>query len=407
MGNIDQAIVDHAAGILLRYFRSGSQASSLNPLIQIERDREILRSHWALSDAVLNLVAYLIRHRHETHALLSTQRRIEDAVARGRIDVRATIQHRIRSGLRSALVVEEAVRTFETGPNQVLAWVLHHAAMWACRFEESSVVGVSYATIASQVVRDVDGIRRFEALRDVLRSPTISRRPSPGALRNAARSRRPVYRLAVDAYGILQGVEDGLAEAIRTVVGSTLIGPLETWRRLELAVALAIGEALSNETGVPLAVNAIASDGMPAVVCGRFAVCWQQLTRFYSPPALEASEVRTKTVLEAYGIAQGTDRPDLLVLDTMAGRVAAVVEVKYLTGDTAAARFREAVDQITRYSRGYAAGPALEDLIGCSLVVMSEGVPELQKPGVGIPAALDFEAITQGQLQPWVRKLVR
>lgn len=407
MENLDQRIADHAAGVLLRYFRIGSQAISPKPLIQIERDREILRSHWALSEPVRGLVTYLLGHRHETHALLSTRRRIEDAVARGRIDVRATILHRIRSGLRSALVVEEPVRTFETGPNQVLAWVLHHAATWASRFEGGPNVGVSYASVASEIIRDIDGVRRFEALRDVLRSPTISRRPSPGTLRNAARSRRPIYRLAVEAYSILQGAEDGQVEAIQAVVGSTLIGPLETWRRLELAVALAIGEALAEETGTALAISPIASGGAPVIVCGRFAVCWQQLTKFYSSPVLEPSEARSKAILSAYGLASGTDRPDLVVLDTSAGRIAAVVEVKYLAADTATARFREAVDQVVRYGRGYAVGPALEDLIGRSLVVMSVGAPKLQKPGPGIPSALDFEGVTQGQLRHWVQRLLR
>ncbi len=405
MNDLDQGISDYAAGILLRYYRAGSRVEPGVPRIEVERDREALRGHWALSAPVRGLVQHLLAHRHETQALLSTRPRIEDAVARGRIDVRATLLHRMQYGLQAALVTDEAVRSFETGPNQVLAWVIHHAGAWASRFQRNGADGLSYADLAEAVLLDIDRVRRFDALRDALRSPTISRRPSPGALRNAARSRRPVYRLAVEAYDILKGVEEGRDEAIRAVIGSTLIGPLEVWRRLELAVATTIGEALEAEMGTPLHLNPVSGGTGPVAMCGRYALFWQHLTKFYAPPALEPSEVRTRAILGAYGIGVGTERPDLVLVDMQAGAVLAVIEVKYLAGDTATARFREAVDQIVRYGRGYASSQDLEDLVGRSLVVMSVNAPALQRPGPAVPSAIDFLGITQGLLRPWLRSL--
>lgn len=405
MGNLDQGISDYAAGILLRYYRSGSRVEPGAPRIEVERDREVLRGHWALSAPVRGLVQHLLTHRHETQALLSTRRRIEDAVARGRIDVRATVLHRMRSGLHAAMVTHEPVRSFETGPNQVLAWVIHHAGTWASRFPGGRAGDLSYAKLADAVLLDIDRVRRFDALRDALHSPTISRRPSSGALRNAARSRRPLYRLAVDAYDTLKGVEEGRDEAIRAVIGSTLIGPLEVWRRLELAAAAAIGEALEAETGASLRLNLVAGDTGPVAVCGRYAVFWQHLTKLYTSPSLEPSEVRTRAILGAYGVVVGTERPDLVLVDMQAEVVLAVIEVKYLAGDTATARFREAVDQIVRYGRGYASGQDLEALVGRSLVVMSVNAPALQHPGPGVPSAIDFLGITQGLLRPWLRSL--
>ena len=406
MGDLDQGISDYAAGILLRYYRAGSRVGPDAPRIEVERDREVLRGHWALSAPVRGLVQHLLARRHETQALLSMRRRLEDAVARGRIDVRATVLHRMRSGLYAALVADEPVRSFETGPNQVLAWVIHHAGTWASRFQGGGAAGRSYADLAEAVLLDIDQVRRFDALRDALRSPTISRRPSAGALRNAARSRRPVYRLAVDAYNTLKGVEEGRDEAIRAVIGSTLIGPLEVWRRLELAAAAAIGEALEAETGAPLRLNPVAGDTGPVAECGRYAVFWQHLTKLYTPPPLEPSEARTRAILGAYGIGVGTERPDLVLMDTQAGLVLAVVEVKYLAGDTATARFRDAVDQIVRYGRGYASGQALENLVGQSLVVMSVNAPTLHHSRSGVPTAMDFLGITQGKMRLWLKSVM-
>ena len=69
-------------------------------------------------------------------------------------------------------------------------------------------------------------------------------------------------------------------------------------------------------------------------------------------------------MLAAYDMAAGSDRPDLVVVDDEAGRTAAIVEVKYLAGDTANARFREAAGQIVRYGRGFGAEADLPALIG-------------------------------------------
>ena len=94
------------------------------------------------------------------------------------------------------------------------------------------------------------------------------------------------------------------------------------------------------------------------------------------------------------------------MVDQEASRVIAVVEVKYLAGDTATARFREAVTQIVHYTRAYAPGPRLDDLVGRSLVVMSKDAPAVRCSGTAIPKALDFEDVIQGHLSPWIRSVL-
>ena len=85
---IDAAIVDYSAGLLLRYFRGGAQIDGEVPRLDQRRDVDILKGHWAMSAPVRALVGYLAARPHEAQALLTYRERVDDAVARGRIDAR-------------------------------------------------------------------------------------------------------------------------------------------------------------------------------------------------------------------------------------------------------------------------------------------------------------------------------
>src|SRR5258708_1907492 len=113
----DNEVVDFSAGLLVRYFRNGQLASSSVPRLDARRDLDILKGHWAISEPVRSLVRYVLDHPHEVQQLLTFQVRVDDAIARGRIDARATWLYRQQSGLPFAVVVHEAVRSFESGPN--------------------------------------------------------------------------------------------------------------------------------------------------------------------------------------------------------------------------------------------------------------------------------------------------
>ena len=62
-------------------------------------------------------------------------------------------------------------------------------------------------------------------------------------------------------------------------------------------------------------------------------------------------------------MALSPDRPDLVIADRLAGQAVGIVEVKYLAGDTASARFREAAGQIVRYARGYRPEAEVDGLV--------------------------------------------
>lgn len=401
----DQAISDYAAGILLRYFRQSTQTGVGRPHLDLARDLDLLRAHWAISPPVLAFMRYVLSHRHEAQSLLQLERRMDDAVARGRIDARGTMLARRVSGHPSLVLYEEPVRSFNTGPNQVVAWVVHMVAIYAGRLFALQPPDSGYAGVIEAAMADVAAVKRLDALREPLKAVAVHRRPGPGALRDAARSRRIIYRLAIAAYNTLSAIEAGREDVLCEVLHSTLMGPLEPWRRFELAVGLAIGEALAAETGEKMTLAVLGKTaGAPIIACGRFAIFWQGGGGVFTAPPPEPSEERLERLLTAYGMKLSTDRPDLVIVDRDAQKARGIVEVKYLAGDTANARFREAAGQVVRYARGYVPEAELDDLVRASLIALSRDVPALLDEHAAAPRAVGFTGLTNGSLHAWVRE---
>ena len=400
----DQEITDYAASVFLRYFRRGIRAGTEMPNLDRARDIALLRTHWAISKPVRDFLSYVLSNRHEAQSLLQINRRTDDAVARGRIDARRTILTRRVSGHPSIIVSEEPVRSFNTGPNQVVAWVVHMAASHVARLFALQPPGSAYTELIEAAMSEITAVKRLDALREPLKHVATNRRPGSGALRDAARSRRMIYRHAIAAYNILMGIEAGEEEALLSVLRSTLIAPLEQWRRFELAVAVGIGEELSEEIGESMQISVIGiPQEQPIIQCGRFEVYWQSGTGLFSHPTLEPSEILLEAVLAAYGMNLLGGRPDLVIVDQDAGMVAAIVEVKYLAGDTVSERFREAAAQVVRYARGYSHLDSIDNLVRRSLIVLSMDAPKPIDGAAPTVWAVDFPAMRQGALRGWVK----
>ena len=406
---IDAAIVDYSAGLLLRYFRGGALMDGDVPRLDQRRDVEILKGHWAVSAPVRALVSYLLERPHEAQALLTHRERVDDAIARGRIDARKTWLYRQQTGLPSALVTFEPVRSFNIGPNMLLAWLLRESATYTARLLAWQGGNSPYLPMLELAQAQMRHVQRIEALREPIKAVSLGHRPNASAVRDSARSRRPLYRKAVEAYRLLQGLERGEPEAMNCVARSALIAPLEDWRRFELAVGLGIGEALARACDGPLHLHLLGSDSSgPILTAGRFAVHWQQITKYHKPPNLEVSELAVRDALKDYGIMAGTERPDLIVVDRDAEAVVSVVEVKYIAGDTSTARFREAVDQVVRYGRSYAPDGARASLLQRSLVALSRNAPVRVEHAAPAPFSIDFSAITQPHgLDEWAAAVVQ
>jgi hypothetical protein len=401
MGDVD-SFDDFAVAVYLRYLRGVEPVVVGQPHVSPRRDGSLLKFHWALSDQVRRFAEYVLSNRHEVQGLLAFQTRNEDAVARGRIDPRASAVRSLRTGSAAAMVVLAPTRTFESGPNQVLGWVTQHANLLLGRFLAWQQPESAYHRRGLTTFRLLDQARRLEPLRSA--SETIRlQRPVASAVLQAGRARQRIYKLAADAYSSLLRLEHGDAETVAEVLRSTLLGPLERWRRLELATALAIGEALSLATGEPLQLHLIGGKGTggPIAQCGRFAIYWQTTTDLYTAPPLEPSEQKVQDILSSFNLALASDRPDLVVVDSQSQEPVAIIEVKLHAGDNPTAQFRDGIAQIVRYSRGYA--PPQADLLERSMLVMNTDVPTRAAAAIGTPDAFSFAALTQPAFADWIR----
>jgi hypothetical protein len=313
-------------GFLLRYFRTAASAGAKRPYIDAARDRDLLRLHWAFSPVVRSLATYVLQHRHEIQSMLMTTRRVEDGMVRGRIDARATLLHRRMTGLSTAMVSDEPLRSYDSGPNQVLIWVLMQAWSLGMRFAAMLPASASYREAVTATVQTLEQVRRIQAIALIAADASAAKRPGSAALLDAGRSRREIYRRARDAYETLLRIEAGDPETIVTMLRHTLLAPLEAWRRYELAIAFSVAEAFAANGERPLVLNLLMGDtGTPIVRVGRYAIYWQSRTDFYRPPELDPSELVARHILDAYGLSASSDRPDLVVIDTEDRNVAAVI----------------------------------------------------------------------------------
>lgn len=406
---VEQAITDHIAGFLLRYFTRAEKAQIERPYVDAARDRDLLRLHWAMSPVVQELVRYVLQHRNEIQSTLKTALRIEDSVIRGRIDARATVIHRRMAGLSTAMVSQEPLRSYDSGPNHVLSWVLKQAWSLASRFAAMVPPSASYRTIVDTAIQSLEQVRRIHAIALMADQPTAIKRPGSGAILEARRSRREVYRKACAAYEYLLRIESADAEAITAMLRATLLAPLEPWRRYELAVAFSLAEALEADGDTAMALNLLIGEtSAPIVRVGRHSIFWQSRTKYSLPPVWEPSEVVSLHILNTYGFSASVDRPDLVVTDDEAGLVASVVEVKYLTAEDASDRVRGAVSQLVRYARLYHPIDETSPLLGRSLIAVSQGLEGIPTPSplpYDVPLLIDFATIKSDGLATWASRL--
>lgn len=369
----------------------------------------MLRLHWAVSPVVKELVTYVLEHRQEIQTVLSSNVRVEDGILRGRLDALATVRARQLTGLKTTIVGHEPCRSYASGPNRVLGWVLGQAWMLASRFSTMSFDSPGYRDAIDETLERMEQSRRLQGVSQIISDPLAQKRPSGSALLEASRSRRVLYQKATLAYRNLLAIELGDPDAIGRMLKETLLGPLETWRRFELAMGYSVAEALADATGKRLSLNLLIGDERRIIASvGPFDLFWQATTLYHKPAPLEPSEVVTKDILSAFGFRPSSDRPDLVVVDRSKEQVVSIIEVKYLTGEDGSDRVRSAVAQLVRYARGYRAleecGPLLEKSI-IALCHGIDGIIRAEPAALGTPLLVDFAAIKQKSFSSWAQSL--
>ena len=402
---------DFTARLLLRYFRAGRDANVSAPAIRHDEDLDILRWHWSVSTPVLNLCEHVLHNRHELQSSLAERVRTDDAVVRGRMDARRTVMARAVSGHPTRVVFAEPVRSYTSGPNHVLVWVLQRAHFLLTRFAAEVAPGAAYTDKIATAMKALAGARRINTVAQAVAETNYTEYPAPQSLTQAAAARKRLYRLAYAAMQLLRRVEDGDPEAITGMLRDTLVAPLHEWQAFELALALGMGMALADQAGGRLRLRRIEPGATAAIIdSGDHVIYWQSKTKAYSSPLPEPSEVRVNGILAAYGVQAGEDRPDVVVTETTTGAVVAIGEAKFFTNETEGWRsaFRDAATQLVRYGRGYASGAALDRLLERSVIGLWS-YPQIERqavPSAAAPVVADFSDLQNAGLKHWSARVL-
>lgn len=403
------AIDDAIVGLLIRMRKFAAQVSLSNPNIQKQSDLPFLRIFWACSPEVRELAQYLVRHPHEASSVLQVERRIDIGTVRGSLDARETTIRQICSGNPGVFVSLDAVRSYATGPNHLVVWVLEEARRLCREMLRTVAAESTYAERFEQVARVLEDASRLEGIRIARTQLNAARRPTSAAVSQAKRARTRLYQLAADAYLALLAIEQGDEERIRIVLQETLLAPLEIWKRFELYVAIAMGEALGRTTGVPCDLSPSFGHNGLLIRVGDYRIYWQAQTEYFKAPLLEPSEVKVALILNALGMSAGWDRPDVVVINDRTQRVVAIAEVKYFTseGNDGRGAIRAAIEQVVRYVRGYRDEYDWDELLDHSLVVpVLCDTSFTEYRSFGIPWVADFNSIQAQALDLWSHALI-
>ena len=408
------ALVGHISSLLLRYMRQGRSLSPVDSLhAQLNPDDlEYLRLHWAVSPVVSKLCQYLGEHRFELQAGTEYAQETSDLSIRGQFDARRTTLLRATTGHPTVVAYRSVKKSFFTGPNQVLAWVLAYANRFALQW-----VGKLPPTPGGNDARDnirrtvllLVEVRRLNLVRDALGSFRLPPRPTSQALQQAKTSRRQVYRLAFAAYDNLLAIESGEEETVRRLLEETLIQPKEDYQILELAMAVSLAHAAGKRLNIPVRLYEITLGGNQILLSvGEYDIFWQAQTNSYDSPELEPAEAVYYKLLADYGLGKPQDRPDIIIRRGL-NKVVAIGEAKSFGREEAwSQRLRSALAQIVRYARGYRAAGQLESIISQSCVALSY-YPTTERvvptPAQG-PVVVDSADLIAGRVDEWLERIL-
>jgi hypothetical protein len=394
--------------------RQGRSLSPVDPLhAQLgPEDLEYLRLHWAVSPVVGALCQYLAEHRFELQAGTDSILETSDLAIRGQLDARRTALLRATTGHPTAVTYRSVQKSFFTGPNQVLAWVLayadRYALQWTGKLPPVPVVNDARDSIRRTVVSLVE-VRRINIVRDALGAFRLPARPTSQALQQAKTSRRQVYQLAFAAYANLLAIEGGDNDTVRRLLEETLIKPKENYQLLELAMAVSLARAAGERLNVPVRLHEITLGGNQILLSvGEYDIHWQAQTKSYSPPELEPAEAVYYQLLADYNLRNPQDRPDI-VIKRGEHQVVSIGEAKSFGKEDAwSQRLRSALAQIVRYTRGYRPAGQLEGLISQSCIALSH-YPTAERvtptPAQG-PVVLDSEDLIAGHVDEWLDRIL-
>ena len=395
---------------LLRRFRPRAESGGTFRRPRVGRsdiDEMLLR--WSLSSAVRRLAEHVIEYPREAKSSIDFVERRTQGEISGTVDARATLLEQAAARDPTLFVVSEPSASFHNGPNHLVAWTLREA--------EESVVALLHREKKSETLgwvhdraRLLDSALRNQTLRDVFLSPAGRARPNPSALRSAARSRTPLYRLALEAFEAYEGIESLDPETLRRLMEDTMLSPLEDWQLLELSAALAVADAVAVACGgEPVARAAVGGERVVADA-GAYSVLWQKALPQRPDDLLDPGEVMAREIARSIGSDTASSRVDVCVIQRETGEELAHVECKWFQSELSlSGAISDAATQIVRYARD-SRPTDIEDakiLLADSLIVVaSRGDYAERADGSGPVGFTDFRGLEAGSLDSWADAFV-
>jgi hypothetical protein len=353
--------------LLLRYFRKGVELDASGGRVDA-MSTDMLLLHWSISRTVQSLVEYARSNTHELHSVLGSRVLRTDGAIRGRILAAETVRAQTITANPAFYVIEEPFRSFDSGPNRVLGWTLRLAGQYALRFRSMLPVEATYFERTAELLASVRQVERVLPITN----DALLQMPNADDVRSARSSRIRLYRLAADAYDAMRALERRDEDAVADLLRTALVGPMKRWRQFELALALAMADAVADSICVRPVLRELRPGPSDVLIdVGPYAVRWQRPGPTYERPELEQWELRAEEILSNYGVSAGYDRPDVVLYEVATGRTLAVGEAKFFENDDWTDRLRDAVGQVVTYSRGYEASQGDTDaIIGRSIIAL-------------------------------------
>ena len=411
--DIDQAITDG----LLAYFRHGEsfQHRELGALKFADSHR-LLRLHWAFSTEMQLLFQHLIS-RHGEIISRSTVRLDETMGGiRGHAIWPYTHVRRQITGNSHLVIYRDLQKTYETGPNKVLMFVIVNALRLLEPYAgRTGLANTPYGQAIRHTFALAIRCRRVMELKQVASqfARNSMRRPSMWDVKQASSSKRRVYPLAAQLYQMYQDTALSEVKSLSNLLRSTVIAPLFAWQRFELFAVLHLGLALEASIGHEARLHDLtgAMEG-PAVTVGPFAIYWGvRPPGARRPSALPRKRQHLELILSRFGLSPRTGRSDITITCSTRPTVLAVAECKYSSdklGDSAQ-QFREAANQLLDYVEDYEGDS--DQRLTKSAIVMRWLPSEVSSRGGVVgpsdPIALSANDLLFGSmsLQKWLQRL--
>lgn len=413
----DEQVLQSISEGLLAYFRSGTSVSEV-PLgnIAFAGTLRLLQLHWAIGRDMRELLEYFLQRHGEMISSPTTRLLETQSAIRGTGNWPSTIIRRQVTGNPHVTVYRNVRRSFDTGPNKVLLFVISNALrVLETISRRADLIGSPYGESIRRNTELAVRAQRAIELRQLRGAPSgrVPPRPSAKDVQMALHSPRRIYILAARQMQLLLEMANSGSRSFIDITVGELVAPLRSWQRFELFALLHIGLALGSELGLKPKLNDL-SGAMagPAIEVGPFDVYWGVNPRS-SPYSMQLPAEReiVQRLLTAFGLVSYRGRPDITVVNRQDSEVISIVECKCASIDSASltGQFRDAVRQLVEYSADFRGG--FERRLGASAIAMRT-LPRVIKAadagdGAALPTALDATDLLERttRMQHWAAKI--